>query len=423
MAAIKATARRVGRLYRRGDTWWADYRDAKGRRHRETLHTQDVKVARERLRQRELAGPADRAADRKTLADAMKHLLDTVYVGRPAGTVSCYRQKARHLIRLLGSATPIVDLDKDDIHAYRKARIEEEAAEGTIHKELVVLRRALAEQGIVGVVPKVSARYVPRTKFLEPAQLSAVLGRLNEKRKLWVVAACFAGMRDSELNRLQWEDVDLERGWIRVRGSKTKGSFRHVPITPQLLPWLTAAAPDPRVGPVVETWTNRRRDICVAYWKVLGLKVPNHRKKESEAGMPRLSPNDLRRTFASWMKQAGVDSLAVAHLLGHSSTRMVELVYGKLNAATYQAAVATLPACDTGVPHESAQEARKSATGTDGCGARKEKRAGTRLVPARRGCPSPELNQGHADFQSVEPAPSPASQAPNLTVLPGGRKS
>jgi site-specific recombinase XerC len=31
--------------------------------------------------------------------------------------------------------------------------------------------------------------------------------------------------------------------------------------------------------------------------------------------MTHVSPNDLRRTFASWMKQAGVDSKAVAELL------------------------------------------------------------------------------------------------------------
>jgi hypothetical protein len=35
--------------------------------------------------------------------------------------------------------------------------------------------------------------------------------------------------------------------------------------------------------------------------------------------------------------------MVVAQLLGHSSTRMVELVYGRLNEATLQRAVAKLP--------------------------------------------------------------------------------
>jgi integrase len=61
------------------------------------------------------------------------------------------------------------------------------------------------------------------------------------------------------------------------------------------------------------------------------------------AGLSHVSPNDLRRTFASWLKQAGQDSMTVARLLGHTSSRMMELVYD-LNDLTYQTAVAALPA-------------------------------------------------------------------------------
>ena len=56
-----------------------------------------------------------------------------------------------------------------------------------------------------------------------------------------------------------------------------------------------------------------------------------------------MSPNDLRRTYASWLKQRGVDSMIVAKLLGHTTSRMVELVYGHLNDAALQAAMAQLP--------------------------------------------------------------------------------
>lgn len=60
--------------------------------------------------------------------------------------------------------------------------------------------------------------------------------------------------------------------------------------------------------------------------------------------MRNVSPNDLRRTFASWLKQAGVDSMVVAKLLGHTTSRMVEMVYGHLNDATTSAAITKLPA-------------------------------------------------------------------------------
>jgi len=56
-----------------------------------------------------------------------------------------------------------------------------------------------------------------------------------------------------------------------------------------------------------------------------------------------VTPNDLRWTFASWLKQAGRDSLAVGKLLGHTSSRIFERVYGQLDQRTLRETVAPLP--------------------------------------------------------------------------------
>ena len=52
---------------------------------------------------------------------------------------------------------------------------------------------------------------------------------------------------------------------------------------------------------------------------------------------------DLRRTFGSWLKQAGVDSRRIADLMGHTSTTMVDRVYGQLDLPAYRDAVLKLP--------------------------------------------------------------------------------
>ena len=59
----------------------------------------------------------------------------------------------------------------------------------------------------------------------------------------------FAGMRKAEMNRLDWNAVNLERRIIEVRAGQAKtASRRIIPITENLAEWLD---PLPRTGPVV----------------------------------------------------------------------------------------------------------------------------------------------------------------------------
>jgi len=64
----------------------------------------------------------------------------------------------------------------------------------------------------------------------------------------------------------------------------------------------------------------------------------------ARAGISKVTPNDLRRSYASWMKQGGEDSMVVARLLGHSSSTMVETVYGQLGNQNFRDAADKLPA-------------------------------------------------------------------------------
>jgi hypothetical protein len=63
-----------------------------------------------------------------------------------------------------------------------------------------------------------------------------------------------------------------------------------------------------------QPWGNVRRDLAGAC---------------EEAQIDRCSPNDLRRTFASWQVEAGVPLFPVAQAMGHKDTRMLERVYGR----------------------------------------------------------------------------------------------
>jgi integrase len=335
----------MGTIYQRkpGGTYYGYWTDARGRHHRKTLGTRDQQVARARLRQLELVSTDPAAHGRHALDEAVANLLDAVESGNAAGTYRSYKQKARHLARVLGNLE-LADIGRDHGLAFVRQRKSEGASDSTIHKELVVLRRALTEAKQRGlwrgdpreIVPAIKVTYHPRERWLTPTQVALLLDAVPSHRRAWVALAALAGCSLSEVERLRVEHVDLAAKRLRIPGKKRATRFRLVPIHPSLLPLLRAAvkgrAPE---STVVDRWPNVRRDLHAAVARI---------NTTIERGqLPKVSPNDLRRTFASWLKQEGVDSMTVAHLMGHSSTRMVELVYGRLSDETYRDAVAAMP--------------------------------------------------------------------------------
>jgi integrase len=274
-----------------------------------------------------------------------------------------YREKAGHLLRVLG-AVQLAELTRDDVLGYIERRTREKAARSTIAKELIALRRTLeiarlrgdTASGPKDVIPPYSVDYQPRRRWLDVRSAARLLSEIPDQRRMWVALALFAGARRSEVEGVRWEHVDLAGRQIFIPGTKTQRAERWVPLMPELEDLLRADALARRPAPssyVVEHWGNVGRDLPAAC---------------ARAGLAHVSPNDLRRTFASWLKQRGVDSLHVARLLGHSSTRMVELVYGQLDSATLRAAVDAMPAVDVPPPRKQRGRQAPCVTGVSDSG-------------------------------------------------------
>ena len=333
----------MGRIYRRKEagTYWGDWQAPDGSRRRASLRTKDPRVARERLRNAELT-ETDPAPDREpqSLSAALDYMIDMACGDKAEGTRRMYRQKAGHLLRVLGDVE-VTEIQRGDVTAYTHRRLAEGAHTHTVHKELVTLRKTLRiahevtpmERPPTDVVPRFKAKYVPRRTHLAPMDLERLMPCVPPHRKLWVMVAVYTGACLGELDRMDWKHFNFRRWMVDIKGTKTDARPREVPIGEPLRPWLMAARKP--AGLLFSRWGNVRRDLGI---------YCDHAK------IDRVTPNDLRRTFASWMKQGGVDSAAVARLMGHGSTRMVDLVYGQLTPDVYRAAVSVLPACAVGVP-------------------------------------------------------------------------
>jgi hypothetical protein len=153
----------MGTLYKRGDTWHADYLDREGRRRRISTRTGDIKVARARLRELELA-TTDRAPHpTEALDDALRYFVDVDARGLAGGHRVELPPEGSPPVRLLGPSPARRHLARA-VERYIAARLAEGAHPHSVHKELVVLRGALAAargrglfHGPADVVPRFRA--------------------------------------------------------------------------------------------------------------------------------------------------------------------------------------------------------------------------------------------------------------------------
>jgi integrase len=122
----------------------------------------------------------------------------------------------------------------------------------------------------------------------------------------------FAGLREAEIQRLDWHEIDLARGHIEVKAAKAKSARRRiVPIQPNLAGWLRPYAE--MTGRVVPVGARRKLD----------------RIREA-AGLARWPNNGLRHSFASYRLAAIHDAPRVAAELGHTSPQMLYSTYREL---------------------------------------------------------------------------------------------
>jgi integrase len=122
----------------------------------------------------------------------------------------------------------------------------------------------------------------------------------------------FAGLRDSEIKRLNWAEVRLVRGHIEVTAAKAKSARRRlVPIQPNLMEWLRPYSG--MTGPVVPA----------RYKGKLG-------RVRKAAGLTHWPKNGLRHSFASYRYASTQNATMTAHDLGHSGTQLLFQHYREL---------------------------------------------------------------------------------------------
>ena len=156
------------------------------------------------------------------------------------------------------------------------------------------------------------------------------------------------GLRRGELLGLKWEDIDLERGDLRVRRQiaringevveaplKTKNAYRTLPLAEDtvsiLLEQKKKVAGSPWVFPSSTGGPISPDSVLHMLHRVL-----------KRAGLPRIRFHDLRHTFATLALQNGVDVKTVSGMLGHFSAGFTLDTYAHVTTASQRQAAKTM---------------------------------------------------------------------------------
>jgi len=333
----------MSRIFKRGKTWYIDFH-YKGRRVRESLNTSSKRVAELALSDTDVRIAKETlglSSHRKiAFEDFAERFLQWYETQNSQRTFQDYRNLFNATIVPYFKGRQMHEISAEAVEQYKSSRIER-ISPATINKELTALRHVFnkaIQWGYLLASPmadvermKVSQKKV---RFLTVEEIDIVLAAASPFIRPILLTAIHTGLRRSELFRMEWSDVDFERGVITVTGKGKEHTKnyrdREVPMTSDVRECLQGM---------------RRRGNWVFCHKD-GSRIADGVKHSIESivrktGVPRFTMHDLRHTFASHLVMDGVDLPTVKMLMGHQNIATT-MIYAHLAPDHLRGAVARL---------------------------------------------------------------------------------
>ena len=319
----------MGCVFRRGKIYWIKYYHH-GKAHSETSRSETKEVAKMLLRKREgeiSKGKIPGVYLDKVTFNELADDLRADYEINKKKSLDRLEISINHLSESF-SGFRIVEIDSPRIKRYIQKRQEEKASNATINRELAALKRMmmLGKRSTpprvenVPHIPKLKER-APRQGFFEHCDFLALRDALPNYLKVFVTFGYKTGWRLSEIADLTWNQVDLNRGIVRLNPGETKNDEGRMVYLDSELREMFA-----------RLWEARKRGSKLLPWVFLNQNGTTRIKwyyrswrsacKKTSIGC-RLF-HDLRRTAVRNMVRAGVPERVAMTVSGHKTRSVFE---------------------------------------------------------------------------------------------------
>jgi len=294
------------------------------------------------------------ASQVERLENARRKVVDVLdeYISHSSRKGDCQQhinQKRSHIIAWIdhAAAESIADLSTKSAASYLDSKRAQGIGNRTwnaTRQDMAAFMRWCQDQGMISEnpvvkVPKRNEAQDPRLTRRaltddELNRLMAIARRFG--REAWYGAAAFCGLRKGELRRLDWSDVDFDKGEIQLRLTKAKRK-QTVPM-PSILKGILLAhrarQGNPSVGkvwPTTVTDRTRQRDFERASIPLV-----------DEAGRV-VDLHALRKTLCTRLARNGVPQQVAQRVMRHSDYRVTQAHYVDISVRDCLEVLDTLP--------------------------------------------------------------------------------
>jgi integrase len=325
-----------------GNVWWLKYY-RKGKPYRESSKTDKITIAQRLLKKREGEISEGKLPgiyfDKVTFDELAKNLITDYRINKKKSlrrvlwVVDCLKESFEGM-----RAT---DINTDGIKAHVEKRMSEGLSNASINRELAALK-TMFHLAAKCTPPKVNLiPYIPmleesnvRKGFFELEEYLPLKSALPYYLKPVVTFAYHSGWRLAEILGLQWSQVDLKQGTIRVDDTKNKEP-RTIYLNEELMKEIKTLYSNQHLGcPYVFQHNGKRIKKITHAWRTACIKAGLFKILKDTDGKETKVPtklfHDFRRTGVRNMVRSGISERIAMKITGHK-TRSVFDRYNIVN--------------------------------------------------------------------------------------------